>query len=297
MSPAESSRAARRPREKQTSGVDAHHHVWRIARGDYGWLQPTPALVAICRDFALDELRPQLAAANIDATVLVQAAPTVAETHYLLEVAQQSAGLVRGVVGWVDLGAGDAVQTLSTLAANPLLKSVRPMLHDLADPAWILRPEVQSALSALPALGLRFDALVRPRELKALRAMLAAHPDLAVIVDHCAKPEIAAGGWEPWAADITAIAAQSSAHCKLSGLVTEAGGGWTIDALRRYVDHVIACFGAERVIWGSDWPVVTLAASYAEWHEASEVLLAALSPAERAAVRGGNARRCYGLGV
>ena len=277
------------------SGVDAHHHVWQVARGDYGWLQPTPALAAICRDFTLDELRPQLAAAGIGATVLVQAAPTLAETRYLLDIAEQSAGLVRGVVGWVDLAAHDARDTLADLAANPLLKSVRPMLHDLADAGWILRDEVRPALAALPALGLRFDALVRPRELKALQAMLDALPDLAVIVDHCAKPDIAAGGWQPWAADIAAIAARSRAYCKLSGLVTEAGAGWTVDALRRYVDHVIACFGVERVIWGSDWPVLTLAASYAEWHAASEALLSGLSVEERAAVRGGNARRFYGL--
>jgi L-fuconolactonase len=277
------------------SGVDAHHHVWRLARGDYGWLQPTPALAAIYRDFDLDELRPQLAAADIGATVLVQAAPSVAETHYLLEVAKQSAGLVLGVVGWVDLGARDAVQTLSELAADPLLKSVRPMLHDLADAEWILRHEVQPALAALPALGLRFDALVRPRELAALRELLLAHPDVPVIVDHCAKPDIAGGGWQPWATDIAAIAAQSTAHCKLSGLVTEAGAGWTVDTLRRYVDHVIECFGVERVIWGSDWPVLTLAASYAEWHAASDFLLDALSVEERAAVRGENARRFYGL--
>jgi L-fuconolactonase len=172
---------------------------------------------------------------------------------------------------------------------------VRPMLHDLPDAEWILRAEVQPALAALPALGLSFDALVRPRELKALRAMQDAHPDLAVIVDHCAKPDIAAGGWQPWAGDIAAIAEHRSAHCKLSGLVTEAGAGWTVDALRRYVDDVIACFGVERVIWGSDWPVLTLAASYAEWHAASEALLSGLSTAERAAVRGGNARRFYGL--
>ena len=277
------------------NGVDAHHHVWRLARGDYAWLQPTPALTPIYRDFTLDELRPQLAAAGMGATVLVQAAPTLAETRYLLDIAEHSGGLVRGVVGWADLAAHDAPDTLADLAANPLLKSVRPMLHDLVDAEWILRAEVQPALAALPALGLRFDALVRPRELKALQAMLDAHPDLAVIVDHCAKPDIAAGGWQPWAADIAAIAARSRAYCKLSGLVTEAGAGWTVDALRRYVDHVIACFGVERVIWGSDWPVLTLAASYAEWHAASEALLSGLSVEERAAVRGGNARRFYGL--
>ena len=275
--------------------VDAHHHVWRLARGDYGWLQPTLRLAPIYRDFAVDDVRPLLAAAGIDATVLVQAAPTIAETRYLFDVAAASRGLVRGVVGWVDLAAPDATTALSALAANPLLKGIRPMLHDLDDPAWILRPDVAPALSALPELGLRFDALVKPRELKPLLAMLERHHDLAVVVDHCAKPDIAAGAWQPWADDLATIAANSAACCKLSGLVTEAGDSHTTDMLRRYVDHVVECFGSERVLWGSDWPVVTLAASYAAWSGAADALLAGLSETDRAAIRGGNAQRFYGL--
>jgi len=276
--------------------VDAHHHVWRLSRGDYGWLKPTPELLPIHRDFMLRELRPMLRGANVGATVLVQAAPTVAETRFLLEVANASGGLVRGVVGWVDLEDDDAVATLGALAGEPLLKGVRPMLQDLPDPAWIARTEVQPALAALPALGLRFDALVKPRELKPLLATLERHPDLAVVIDHCAKPDIAAGAWQHWAGDVAAIAANTTACCKLSGLVTEAGAAWNIDALRRYVEHILACFGSQRVMWGSDWPVVTLAASYADWDAATDALLAGLSGTERDAIRGGNARRFYDLG-
>ena len=275
--------------------VDAHHHIWRLSRGDYGWLKPTPELLPIHRDFMLRELRPMLRSANVGATVLVQAAPTVAETRFLLEVANASGGLVRGVVGWVDLQDGDAVATLGSLAGEPLLKGVRPMLQDLPDPAWITHTDVQPALAALPALGLRFDALVKPRELKPLLATLERHPDLAVVIDHCAKPDIARGAWQPWAEDLATIARETRAHCKLSGLVTEAGRGWSVEALRRYVAHVLACFGSERVIWGSDWPVVTLAASYAEWVEAGDELLAGLTQGERDAIYGGNARRFYGL--
>lgn len=275
--------------------VDAHHHVWRLARGDYGWLEPTAALRPIYRDFGLDELRPLLAAADVGASVLVQAAPTVAETLFLLDVARNSGGLVRGVVGWADLAAADAIPVLAGLAADLLLKSVRPMLQDLPDPAWIARPDVQPALAALPELGLRFDALVKPRELKPLLATLERHPDLAVVIDHGAKPDIAAGAWQPWADDLAAIARQTRACCKLSGLVTEAGRGWTVDQLRRYVAHVLDCFGSERVIWGSDWPVLTLAASYADWVAASDALLAERTQAEREAICGGNARRFYGL--
>jgi L-fuconolactonase len=202
---------------------------------------------------------------------------------------------VRGVVGWTDLANDDAVAMLSALAAEPLLKGVRPMLQDLPDPSWIGRPEVQAALAALPALGLRFDALVKPRELKPLLETLERHPDLAVVIDHCAKPDIAHEAWQPWADDLAAIARHSSACCKLSGLVTEAGRGWGVDALRRYVAHVLDCFGTGRVIWGSDWPVLTLAASYAEWVEAGDELLAGLTQGERDAIYGGNARRFYGL--
>jgi L-fuconolactonase len=275
--------------------VDAHHHVWRLSRGDYGWLKPTPELLPIYRDFMLRELRPTLRGANVGATVLVQAAPTPAETHFLLEVAKASGGLVRGVVGWVDLAGGDVIAALNALAAEPLLKGVRPMLQDLPDASWIARPEVQPALAALPTLGLRLDALITPRELKPLLATLERHPDLEVVIDHCAKPDIASGAWQPWADDLAAIARHSNACCKLSGLVTEAGRSWSVDAMRRYVAHVIDCFGSGRLIWGSDWPVLTLAASYAEWVEAGDELLAGLTQGERDAIYGDNARRFYDL--
>jgi L-fuconolactonase len=275
--------------------VDAHHHVWRLERGDYEWLKPTPELLPIYRDFGLRELRPMLRGANVGATVLVQAAPTLDETRFLLEVAKASSGLVRGIVGWADMADDDAIAALDSLAAEPLLKGVRPMLQDLPDPSWIARAEVQPALAALPTLGLRLDALVAPRQLKSLLAVLERHPDLAVVIDHCAKPDIANGAWQPWADDLASIARHSSACCKLSGLVTEAGRGWSVDALRRYVAHVLDCFGSGRVIWGSDWPVLTLAASYAEWVEAGDELLAGLTQGERDAIYGGNARRFYDL--
>jgi len=275
--------------------VDAHHHVWRLDRGDYGWLQPTPALRRICRDFDLDELRPQLARAGVDATLLVQAAPTLAETHYLLEVAAENPDIVLGVVGWADLRAPEAPHALAELARNRRLKGVRPMLQDEADAAWILRPDVQAGLAALPALGLRFDALVKPANLRALLQMLERHPDLAVVVDHCAKPDITDDAWLPWADDLAAIARHTSAHCKLSGLVTEAGARWNVQTLRRYVEHVLECFGSTRVMWGSDWPVMTLAASYAAWSSATDELLAGLAAEDRDAIRGGNAVRFYGL--
>ncbi|MFO1324160.1 MAG: amidohydrolase family protein [Burkholderiales bacterium] len=273
--------------------VDAHHHVWSLARGDYGWL--TPDLAPIYRDFSLADLAPLREQAGVTTTVLVQAAPTVAETQFLLDVARQSEGVVKGVVGWVDLAASDAIPTLTRLARNPLLKGIRPMLQDLPDAAWVLRAEVGRTLAALPRLSLRFDALVRPEQLPALLPMMDRHPDLAVVVDHGAKPAIADGAWEPWARLMRAVADNPRVRCKVSGLVTEAGTGWTIDRLRRYFDHLVEIFGPQRLMWGSDWPVVNLTATYPAWYAATVALTAGWSADDRAALMGGTARRFYGL--
>ncbi len=273
--------------------IDAHHHVWSLARGDYGWL--TPSLAPIYRDYSLRDMAPLREQAGVAATVLVQAAPTLAETRYLLDIAKHSAGVVKGVVGWVDLGVADAIPTLTRLARNPLLKSVRPMLQDLPDPAWILRAEVGRTLAALPRLGLRFDALVKPAQLPALLPMLDRNPDLAVVVDHGAKPDIANGMWEPWARLMRAVAENPRVRCKLSGLVTEAGPGWTIDLLRRYFDFLVETFGPQRLMWGSDWPVVNLAGTYQSWYAATVALTAGWSSDDKAALMGGTARRFYGL--
>jgi L-fuconolactonase len=273
--------------------IDAHHHVWRLDRGDYGWL--TPELGPIYRDFTLADLRPLLKEARISETVLVQAAPTLAETEYLLHVAHESDGVVRGVVGWVDMAAPDAAATLAALARDPLLKSIRPMLQDLPDPEWILRPDVDAVVTALPGLGLRFDALVKPAQLPPLLRMLDRHPDLALVVDHGAKPPIASAKRQPWADLIAAVARHPLAHCKLSGLATEAAPGWTSATLAPYVEHLLACFGPERLLWGSDWPVVNLGGGYARWVTATDSFLGGLASADRAAIMGGNARRFYGL--
>ena len=270
--------------------VDAHHHVWTVARGDYGWLRPGSP---IHRDYGLADLRPLLG--DIAATVLVQAAPTEAETGFLLDVAARSGGLVRGVVGWADFDAPDAPERIAALARDPLLKGLRPMLHDLPDPEWILGPEKQPALAALARHGLRFDALVRPPHLPALLRLLGRHPDIPVVIDHGAKPGIAAGAWQPWADQMARLAGETGAFCKLSGLVTEAADDWTPDALRRYADHLLECFTPARVMWGSDWPVVNLAGGYRRWRAATEALLQGLSAPERDAVLGGTALQFYGL--
>jgi L-fuconolactonase len=270
--------------------VDAHHHVWRIGRGDYGWLPPGHRLH---RDYTLADLRPLLD--DISATVLVQAAPSEAETAYLLNVARNSGGLVRGVVGWEDLAARDAPGRIAGHAHEPLLKAIRPMLHDLPDTGWILQQAQQPALAAIEAADLCFDALIRPAHLPAIRGLCARHPGLRVVIDHAAKPAIATGAFQPWAEDIAGLARDTAAYCKLSGLATEAAPAWQVDDLRRTLDHLLACFGPGRLIWGSDWPVVELAGGYARWRAATLTLLGELSDGERAAVLGDNAIAFYRL--
>jgi L-fuconolactonase len=271
--------------------IDAHQHFWRVARGDYAWL--TPKLAPIYRDFGVADLRPHLAAAGIAATVLVQAAPTEAETEFLLALAAESGGMVRAVVGWIDFDAPDASRRLERLARNPLLRGVRPMMQDIADTDWMLSAALEPAFRAVIDLGLRFDALVQPRHLGNLRRLLDRYPGLELVIDHGAKPAIAAGAREPWAAEMRALARETNAWCKLSGLVTEAGARWTVADLRPYAEHLLDCFGSERLIWGSDWPVVELAGGYDRWWPTTAELLRPLDDASRERILGANAARFY----
>ncbi|MBS0560791.1 MAG: amidohydrolase family protein [Proteobacteria bacterium] len=270
--------------------IDAHQHFWRLDRGDYGWL--TPALGLIHRDFGPDDLRPILARHGIGATVLVQAAPTEAETRFLLALAA-GAPEVAGVVGWTDFEAADVPDAIARLAADSLLVGLRPMVQDIADDGWLARPALAPAFAAMERHGLAFDALVLPRHLPRLLAMVARHPNLPIVIDHLAKPGIAARDWLPWADDMAALAAHPNVWCKLSGMATEAAPGWTAEDLRPYAAHVLACFGPARVLWGSDWPVVDLAGGYDAWMRATGTLLDGLDEAARAAVLGGNAARFY----
>lgn len=270
--------------------IDSHQHFWHLQRGDYDWL--TPALATLYRDFLPPDLQPILKAAGIERTILVQAAATVAETDYLLSLADTH-DFIAGVVGWVDMDAPDtALDDLDRLQANAYLLSVRPMIQDIADPDWMLRDSLTPVFERMIALNLRFDALVLPAHLENLRVLLGRHPRLQCVIDHAAKPPIATASWQPWADNMAALAEESNCYCKLSGLLTEAGARTDDAALRPYVAHLLACFGAQRLMWGSDWPVLTLAADYASWLQQSERLLPEV---ERAAIFGNTAHTFYGL--
>ena len=270
--------------------IDAHHHLWTLARGDYGWL--TPKLAPIYRDFAVADLAPLLSAAGICGTILVQAAPTEAETMFLLDITD-GAELVRGVVGWTDFDAEDAAARIEAFAGRTHLVGLRPMVQDIADDDWLLKPGLTAGLAAMAEQNLIFDALVLPRHLPRLSRVVDLHPDLQFVLDHCAKPSLATGDIAAWKDDIAKLAKRPNIVCKLSGLATEAAPGWQVADMRPALDHVLANFGPERLLWGSDWPVVNLAGGYAKWLAAAETLLADLSDHERAGIFGLNAARIY----
>lgn len=282
--------------------IDSHQHFWRPSRGDYGWLRAdVPALAPLVRDFLPEHLVPLLAANGVGRTVLVQAADSTEETEFLLDLASRH-DVIGGVVGWVDLGRADAARTLEAWARHPKFKGVRPMLQDLPDADWIATAAHPEAVQALVRLGLRLDALVQPRHLPALLRFVQAWPGLPVVIDHAAKPDLRSGweaGWAaPWRDRMAALAACPGVMCKLSGLSTEAPparGTAAVEALRPVWADLLQWFGPARLMWGSDWPVSTLAGSYGDWCATSEALIGELPPHDQAQVWYGSAQRFYGL--
>ncbi len=244
--------------------TDTHQHFWKLERGDYGWL--TSELKALYRDFLPPDLEPLLVAAGITGTIAVQAADTEAETEFLLSLADKF-DWIRGVVGWVDLAADTAPDAIVRLAAHPKLVGLRPMIQDIPDDRWMLRDTLSPGIAAMIEHDLTFDALVLPRHLKHLLVFLAKYPDLRVVVDHCAKPEIRNTGFDVWARELADIARCERVFCKLSGLTTEAAADWTRDDLMPFIRHVLDIFPDEKLLFGSDWPVLNLASDYQSWKD------------------------------
>lgn len=277
--------------------VDAHHHLWDPARRDYPWMAG-PA-EPLRRRYDLADLRAETTAAGVERTVLVQTVSDLGETAEFCAAAGESDGLVEGVVGWLDLTAADLADRIDEVrerSGGTRLVGVRHQVHDEPDPDWLARPDVVRGLGVLAARGLVYDLLVRPRELPAALHAVTAVEELAFVVDHGAKPEIAAGVLEPWRERLAALAARPNVTCKVSGLVTEADWArWSVADLQPYVDALVTLFGPDRLMWGSDWPVCTLAASYADVLAAARTCLSGLSADELAAVFGGTATRVYGL--
>ncbi|AJE81015.1 hypothetical protein SLNWT_0639 [Streptomyces albus] len=279
--------------------VDAHHHVWDLAVRPQEWLAGE-GLAPLRRSFTLDGMRPEAEAAGVGASVLVQTVAVAEETPEFLRLAAADP-LVRGVVGWTDLtdpAIADRLAALRELPGGARLVGIRHQVQGEPDPRWLLRPEVLRGLAAVAAAGLVYDLVVLPHQLPAAVEAARALPHLTFVLDHLGKPPIAAGTLEPWAAELRRLASEANTVAKLSGLVTEADWQrWTTAGLRPYAETALMAFGPKRLMFGSDWPVCTLAASYGQVVEAVRVLTGGLGEDERAAVFGGTATRVYGLNL
>jgi L-fuconolactonase len=242
--------------------VDSHHHLWRRARGDYHWMRDAPEV--LLRDYMPDDIAPILQRFGVTKTIVVQAAQTRAETDFLLELAERT-DFIAGVVGWLDMESNDFASLLASYKDRPKFVGIRPMLQDLEDDAWIVRPSVLRSLETVAGSGVAFDLLTLPRHLKHVAAALKKVPGLRAVINHVSKPPIASGALEPWREDIARLAAFETVHCKISGMITEADpANWGVSDLEPYAHHAAACFGPERLMFGSDWPVCRMAGEYGD---------------------------------
>ena len=272
--------------------VDAHHHLWDPALADYPWM--TEEVAAIRRRFGPEDLEPLLHEYGIDGTVVVQARGSVEETRWLLEIADATP-FVLGVVGWIDLTDADVARVLADFTGGRLV-GIRHQVHDESDPAWLLRDDVQRGIAAVGEAGLAFDLLVRTAELPAATETVRRHSDIRFVLDHLAKPPVREGDTAIWARGVAALADFPNVTCKLSGLVTEADWStWRAAGLSEYHRRAIEWFGAERCMFGSDWPVCLLAAEYGDVLELLLQVLSGLGERERADILGDTAARAYEL--
>jgi L-fuconolactonase len=273
--------------------IDAHHHLWRYTEREYGWIDETMA--ALQRNFLPDDLMREIAAAGIDGTVVVQARQTMEETRWLLEQADKCAA-IRGVVGWAPIAGEDFPEVMEEFENRPKLKGLRHVIQGEKDENYILRADFNSGIRAMQRSGLVYDILIYERHLPQTIEFVDEYPEQVFVLDHVAKPMIAAGKMEPWAERMRELGERENVWCKVSGMVTEADwAGWSVDQLRPYLDAVVEAFGVERLMVGSDWPVCLVASEYGRWFEVLRKYFAGFSEAERDAVFGGTAVEVYGL--
>lgn len=276
--------------------IDAHHHLWTA---DYAWLAE-PGLEKLRRDYTVEDLCRELPSAKVDATVLVEAGRCHTDETLRFLALAEAEPRIAGVVGWASLTDPDLPGTIAMLLAAPggdLLVGIRDQVQGVADPGHLARPDVRSALRAIGSAGLTFDLVVRADQLPACVAAVEAVPNTMFILDHLGKPRITPDGWRDWRDAVAPLAVCDNVAAKLSGLLTEAGPDWTVEAIAPFVETALELFGPGRLLLGSDWPVCELVASYADALAAVESCLSGLSSDERAAVEGGAAMHTYGLEI
>ncbi|HEY1498331.1 MAG TPA: amidohydrolase family protein [Acidobacteriaceae bacterium] len=273
--------------------IDAHHHLWKYVPAHYPWMAESMGILR--RDYLADDLAAVAQAAGVTGTVVVQARQMAEETEWLSAMAEQSS-LIRGVVGWASLAEGSAPAVLEKFAALPKMRGMRHVLHDEADDFYMLREDFNRGISLLRNLGLRYDLLIFEKHLPQTIEFVDRHPGQIFIVDHIAKPRIKDQIVFPWSDQLRELARRQNVYCKLSGMVTEGNwNSWTDDDLRPYFETALAAFGPRRLMFGSDWPVLTLAASYTRWIETAQRALAALSQSEQQQIFHDTAVEAYGL--
>jgi L-fuconolactonase len=273
--------------------IDAHHHLWRYNATEYGWL--TDEMKAMRRDFLPKDLMAELAGAGIDGTVAVQARQTLDETRWLLDLADECEA-IRGVVGWAPIAGEDFPGVMEEFEHRTKLKGLRHVIQAEPDENYILRADFNAGIEAMQGSGLVYDILIYDRHLPQTIEFVDQYPDQVFVLDHIAKPQIAAALMEPWSENLHELALRKNVWCKVSGLVTEAEWkSWNIETLRPYLDTVVDAFGANRLMAGSDWPVCLVATEYKAWFEVLRSYFAAFSDSERDAIFGGTATQVYGL--
>jgi len=274
--------------------IDSHVHFWRLDRNDPIGIHR--AIAGLAHDFTPDELRRLCRPLGVNRVVLVQAAPSPEETHYLLDLARKDE-MIAGVVGWVDLEAGDVAGTLGSLKAHPKLVGIRALPAEVPTPHWLANPAVRRGLRALDEADLSLDLLVRSGQLVESLAALEAIPQLRANINHCGRPVIVCREWEPWASTMREIARRTQAVCKLSGLIERGGFEWAVEDLKPYVGHLLSTFGPDRLMFASNWPVLNLTGTYRRWWDGLGLVLGGfgISETDRLAIFRGTATRFYRL--
>ncbi len=273
--------------------IDAHVHLWRLSCGDNVAL--TPAMTAIYKDREPADLKPLLDAAGVARVVVVQAAETLAETLFTVGLAHKSPWIA-GVVAWIELASPSVEEEVAALASSPAVKGVRPVRDDNRSIAWMLDSRLERGFQALQGNSFSLDILLQNwREIPLATLLAKRWPGLAIVLDHCGKPDIANGAFDPWACHIDELASLPNVVCKLSGLLNCARPGADPADVEVYMNRVLKAFGPSRVMWASDWPPLDLASDYATWKRVSDVTLQSLPKSHRVDVMGRTAARIYRL--